>query len=396
MTENTNLLTLVVYGKDGNHHEVNCSKNDSSDVLRNLLGSVLNIPVDTVGGLRDRGDQKNYTYSPSILPHDAHLDILTALPTSPAAYSHHYERPEPKVVDRMSNINLSNGDQYGSSKKKAPLKTKRQASPPLDIAPMSLEDTTPPPKKSKIFKQENMKAPIPAPVPKPKPVKPIAPLSPELKECLQMLTRLKKHQYAWVFNKPVDHVAQKLTDYLDIIKHPMDLGTVQNKLEAGEYNTPEDLAHDIRLTFSNAITYNPPQSDVSIMATSMSKTFEKKLDQLKKEGKIPNTPAPEDPSNPMSSEKERETESSSTEKKEEEPTSTEEMTPDEKRTLSSDINSLEPEQLGELVQIIHQRMPLPNNGGNPDEIEIDLEQLDNSTLRYLEQYVKKCITQKKQ
>lgn len=38
----------------------------------------------------------------------------------------------------------------------------------------------------------------------------------------------KKHvAYAWPFYKPVDVKALGLHDYLDIIKHPMDLGTIK-------------------------------------------------------------------------------------------------------------------------------------------------------------------------
>lgn len=38
----------------------------------------------------------------------------------------------------------------------------------------------------------------------------------------------KKHTaYAWPFYKPVDVKALGLHDYHDIIKHPMDLGTIK-------------------------------------------------------------------------------------------------------------------------------------------------------------------------
>ena len=38
----------------------------------------------------------------------------------------------------------------------------------------------------------------------------------------------KKHMaYAWPFYKPVDVDGLGLHDYLDIIKHPMDLGTIK-------------------------------------------------------------------------------------------------------------------------------------------------------------------------
>jgi len=73
-----------------------------------------------------------------------------------------------------------------------------------------------------------------------------------------------------------------------------------------------------------------------------------------------------------------------------------EMTAEEKRLLSENINNLPPNNLGELVQIIHQRMPqLTAGSAHPDEIEIDLESLDAGTLRFLEKYVKQVQSKKK-
>jgi hypothetical protein len=47
-----------------------------------------------------------------------------------------------------------------------------------------------------------------------------------------------KHKHAWIFKKPVDVVTWKLHDYYDIIKHPMDLGTVKTNLSKNLYSTP--------------------------------------------------------------------------------------------------------------------------------------------------------------
>lgn len=55
-------------------------------------------------------------------------------------------------------------------------------------------------------------------------------LNEQMKYCNGILKELfsKKHMsYAWPFYKPVDVEGLGLHDYLDIIKHPMDLGTVK-------------------------------------------------------------------------------------------------------------------------------------------------------------------------
>ncbi|KAB2599764.1 transcription factor GTE7-like [Pyrus ussuriensis x Pyrus communis] len=73
--------------------------------------------------------------------------------------------------------------------------------------------------------------------------------------CRQVLSKLMKQKYARIFNKPVDVVALGLHDYYDIIKKPMDLGTVKTYLTKGLYLTPFDFTADVRLTFENAMRY---------------------------------------------------------------------------------------------------------------------------------------------
>lgn len=92
--------------------------------------------------------------------------------------------------------------------------------------------------------------------------------------CRNLLERLMKHKYGWVFNKPVDVKGLGLKDYYMIIKHPMDLGTVKARLSKNLYKTPTEFAEDVRITFSNAMLYNPKGQDVHIMAEELSKIFE--------------------------------------------------------------------------------------------------------------------------
>lgn len=95
-----------------------------------------------------------------------------------------------------------------------------------------------------------------------------------MKQCETLLKRLTSHQHAWIFNTPVDVVKLNIPDYFTVIKQPMDLGTVKFKLASGAYSSPQDFASDVRLTFSNAVTYNPPTNDVHVMANIMRKFFE--------------------------------------------------------------------------------------------------------------------------
>ena len=47
-------------------------------------------------------------------------------------------------------------------------------------------------------------------------------------------------------------------DYYDIIRRPMDLGKIGNKLRAGVYTEPWEYVEDVNLVFANAWLYNKP------------------------------------------------------------------------------------------------------------------------------------------
>ncbi|XP_027932508.1 transcription factor GTE9-like isoform X1 [Vigna unguiculata] len=99
-------------------------------------------------------------------------------------------------------------------------------------------------------------------------------------QCATILKSLMAHPYGWVFNNPVDPVALNIPDYFNIIKSPMDFGTIKAKLEKNDYSGTEDFADDVRLTFSNATTYNPPGNDVHMMAQALRKIFDRKWKDL--------------------------------------------------------------------------------------------------------------------
>ncbi|KAK7504356.1 hypothetical protein BaRGS_00004222, partial [Batillaria attramentaria] len=122
-------------------------------------------------------------------------------------------------------------------------------------------------------------------------------LSEQLKYCAQIVKELftKKHSaIAWPFYKPVDAEKLGLLDYHDIIKKPMDLGTVKAKMDAREYKTVREFEEDMRLIFSNCYRYNAPDTDVVIMARKLQDVFELKF------AKMPDEPAVLEPTPPPS------------------------------------------------------------------------------------------------
>ncbi|KAK5805298.1 hypothetical protein PVK06_032951 [Gossypium arboreum] len=94
-----------------------------------------------------------------------------------------------------------------------------------------------------------------------------------MKQCEALLNHLMQHNFGWVFNSPVDVVKLNIPNCFTVIKHPMDFGTVKKKITSGQYTSPLDFAADVPLTLSYAMTYNPPENDVHIMAETLSKYF---------------------------------------------------------------------------------------------------------------------------
>jgi E1A/CREB-binding protein len=66
-----------------------------------------------------------------------------------------------------------------------------------------------------------------------------------------------------------------LLDYFDVIKEPMDLGTILKKLNNGVYVTADEFAKEVRLTFHNAVLYNSEESEVHGLAKEYLSYFEK-------------------------------------------------------------------------------------------------------------------------
>jgi len=99
-------------------------------------------------------------------------------------------------------------------------------------------------------------------------------------KCLDVHKVLQSHQHAWVFNSPVDPVELGLPDYFEVIKRPMDLGSIKKRLENGCYHAIEDFHVDVNITFDNAMLYNPEGSVVWNMAKEMKTKFEQDYEQL--------------------------------------------------------------------------------------------------------------------
>ena len=98
-------------------------------------------------------------------------------------------------------------------------------------------------------------------------------------ECQLILDRIKKTSYSKPFSDPVDWKRMNIPNYPKIIKHPMDLSTIDKKLHRHEYLTPYDFAKDMRLIYQNACTFNKPGSPFYAAASKFAKKFEDEFEK---------------------------------------------------------------------------------------------------------------------
>lgn len=91
-----------------------------------------------------------------------------------------------------------------------------------------------------------------------------------------------------IFGYPVDPIQLNIPDYFDIIKNPMDLGTVKKKMETGGYRDLQSFQNDVYLVFDNAMLYNPKGTPVNDLAKQLKKLFDQrfKASQLRYEHKL--------------------------------------------------------------------------------------------------------------
>ncbi|MFH4978510.1 hypothetical protein AB6A40_005219 [Gnathostoma spinigerum] len=102
----------------------------------------------------------------------------------------------------------------------------------------------------------------------------------------RILEGLVAHRTSWPFREKVD--TTKYPDYYSFIKKPMDLSTVQQKLENLEYQRLKDFSADITQIFVNARIYNPKDSAIYNCADILEKRFRDSLTNVKEEMDVRN------------------------------------------------------------------------------------------------------------
>ncbi|XP_054246491.1 tripartite motif-containing protein 66 [Indicator indicator] len=100
------------------------------------------------------------------------------------------------------------------------------------------------------------------------------------KKCEKLVLSLFCSSMSLPFHEPVSPLARH---YYQIIKRPMDLSIIRNKLQKKDkshYSTPEELVTDVRLMFWNCAKFNYPDSEVAEAGRCLDVFFESKLKEI--------------------------------------------------------------------------------------------------------------------
>ncbi|CAJ0569835.1 unnamed protein product, partial [Mesorhabditis spiculigera] len=94
-----------------------------------------------------------------------------------------------------------------------------------------------------------------------------------------MLDELEAQEHSLPFLEPVDLKA--VPDYLDVIDQPIDMLTMRQKADDGEYPTAEDFHADVELMFANCRKFNEDKSPIGAAGLALNRFFSKRWRQVR-------------------------------------------------------------------------------------------------------------------
>ncbi|KAG6837117.1 hypothetical protein H0H93_014423 [Arthromyces matolae] len=262
----------------------------------------------------------------------------------------------------------------------------------------------------------------------------------QLRFCGRLLNELHKKQYATIaspFYLPVDWKLLEIPTYPKIIKKPMDLSTMRQKLESNAYPTAQKFFDDFKLMIRNCFMFNPAGTPVNQAGIELQRLFDEKWKSLPplhehsdeeeeeeeedsdmerqrtiaimesqietmkgniaalrnqkenkavKKKKEKRDKLPPVPSSSKASSKPSKTTSSSSKKKVKKPiTENDVLSFEQKKDLSESIAKLDEQKLEKVINIIHEGVPEIRD--STEEIELEIDTLPPAVLTKLYNFV---------
>ncbi|CAD8138801.1 unnamed protein product [Paramecium octaurelia] len=99
------------------------------------------------------------------------------------------------------------------------------------------------------------------------------------KQAKKIIALIWKAKGAYFFHKPVDQKEFHITDYFEIVKKPMDFGTIKNKLNVNAYKNFREFHTDMLLVFDNCVLYNGNQSAIGQIGVNIKSEYLSLIEQ---------------------------------------------------------------------------------------------------------------------
>lgn len=150
----------------------------------------------------------------------------------------------------------------------------------------------------------------------------------------------------------------------------MDLGTIKKKVTNRKYGTIQEAAEDVRLVWSNCMTYNADGSDFYLLAKSLNKKWDEKFAKYLSDHQVHTGGAGSGLSGSGASEK---------------------ISLDDKKAFAKSLYKLTKEDLGKVIVEVDSKCPqaLTRNAGE-DECEFNVDKLPPSLFSDLRTFVAMC------
>jgi histone acetyltransferase len=98
-------------------------------------------------------------------------------------------------------------------------------------------------------------------------------------QCRNIINKIKEEKSSQPFLYPVNR--EQVVDYYEIIKDPMDLQTLENNLDLGNYKDKNSFKKDLLKIFENSKKYNKPSTFYYKSAKELENLIEPNLRNLR-------------------------------------------------------------------------------------------------------------------
>mmetsp|Transcript_8563 Transcript_8563/g.13981 ORF Transcript_8563/g.13981 Transcript_8563/m.13981 type:complete len:319 (+) Transcript_8563:671-1627(+) len=229
-------------------------------------------------------------------------------PSTPISWPHHsltvgQKQPALKAFNTFSMEDRDGPDSPDSSTRSQSPSIGSSLSPPLSPAPSAVMSHNPPlsrdvvgrdvgqgdrarttNKKSRSASGVDTEFPVPSMSPRPQPSVGAVIDKKKLNALLKVWRILWNHRHASWFRHPV--MEDEAPDYFQVIKRPMDLSTIKQRLMDGTITNSQEFYDHVMLMLTNAFTYNDKDSPVYQYAEVMKQVAEKEMDTVRQNEQI--------------------------------------------------------------------------------------------------------------